>query len=234
VLFGLVLPRGRDQLAIASVCLIAAGLTKSEASIASTAALLLMAWRYRPGLSGGRRRDVEARRAVLDSGPASGRGVSRSMAVWALTIVFILLFSGIGWQCAMHALGVSNRFFESPSAHQSFGHRVTATATALLPYLPLAVAAAACDVFTALRWRPWRARFALGSPTFVWLVVGSYMMALLGTYAVGSLPISGWLASSLSRTIVFVQLALAGEIATTGVLASGVLLNGGGVGTGAA
>lgn len=226
VLFGLVLPQSRNHLAIALVCFLAASLSKSEASVAATATVALVAWRYATLRPQGRFGHGRSRLAELARASVSRKHFRQHLPICALWIPAVLGMSGLGWLFAMHALGVPNRFFEPPLSGQSLSYRVATASVALVPYLPLVAAAAASDLFATLRWRSWRAQVGLGSPLLLWIVVALYMVGLLTTYAIGSLPIVGWLGSSLSRAMIFVQLAVASEIAASSILV-GRLLRGG-------
>ncbi len=221
ILYGLVLPLRRSHLATAIVCGLVASLTKSEGLACSVVIAVLVAIRC----ASTARHPSHTRRDPLDTVPERGRlplPPVAGTAKLAMAVAGITLASGLVWFVGVHALHVGNRFFEGPRSPQSLGFRLEWIGRGLLFYLPLFALAGIVEVVGWLRWRPRRLMLDLGPPWLVWAATGGYLVALVLTYAVGTLGIRGWLNASLQRTMVFPELALFSEMAVWCVIGGAV------------
>ena len=119
ILWGLVLPRGRPALMVASSCAIVASLTKNEGLVTAILILMLIAIRYqRPSFAW---HDAAGMPALQ----ARAKSWGRCVVMWIAPTV-----PGLVWLAQMHILGVHNYFFGTPTV-ESLGVRTSATFKAM-------------------------------------------------------------------------------------------------------
>jgi hypothetical protein len=198
VIWGLVLPRGSQELGVAWVCAMVASLTKNEGLTTALVVLVLIALRYRP---------------LTLPGPTARR--------WAERAGFVLLpaLPGLAWAGLMRHIGVQDAFFTSASAQTPLT-RAGATLAGMAAHL--AVAPVALAVLLAGCWwlRGDRERARLGNPAWLWISCLGSLAIIFATYLVGKLEIHSWLATSVSRTTIFAQVLLYCELAVWLVIAA--------------
>jgi hypothetical protein len=203
IIWGLVLPRSRQSLLVAWVCVVAASLTKNEGLVTALILLVLIAFRYRP----------LRRTGWLQLSDWAGR--SLFVAVPALP--------GLAWAGIARLIGLRDAFFTAPSG-QSVASRATATIAAMAGQLKI-VGVAALVVLAAGSWalRRRRERAWLGNPAWLWSACLASLATLFLTYVIGSDPIAWWLTNSVNRTTIFAQVLLYGDMAVWLVLAISAL-----------
>ena len=197
VIWGLVLPRSTQALAVAWICAAVAGLTKNEGLATALAILVLIALRYRP---------------LSLPGPMARR--------WAERTAFVVVpaLPGLAWAGLARLMGLHDAFFKSASP-ESPATRAGATIAGMAAHL--AVAPVDLAVLVAGCWflRGDRERARLGNPAWLWLACLASLAFIFATYMVGRLEIHSWLVNSVNRTTIFAQLLLYADLAIWLVIA---------------
>ena len=194
VVFGLLLPPERRNLAVGGFCLAVAALTKNEGLATSLVIGVLMAWRvWRP--AGG----------IRD-------------AIRALVLAGLPFIPAAVWQIAVRLRHIADAFFASRSG-QAAAYRLGATVPAMwdrLYLFPVALAVA-----LAGRWvlGSHRRSLGIGPSLLLWIVAAWAVLALVVTYTFGSLRIHWWLATSVNRTTIFTNLVFLLDMVTWTVVA---------------
>jgi len=203
VIWGLVLPRSTQALAVAWICAVVASLTKNEGLTTALLVLVLIALRYRP-------------LTLHPRTPAAplARG-------WAERLGFVVLpaLPGLAWAGLIRLIGVHDAFFDSASTETPLT-RAEATMAGMAPHL--AVAPVAVAVLLAGCWflRGDRERAHLGNPAWLWISCAGALAIIFATYLVGRFEIHWWLATSVDRTTIFAQVLLYSEIGVWLVMAA--------------
>jgi len=216
VIWGLVLPRSTQALVIAWICAGVATLTKNEGLTTGLALLVLIALRYRPlTLSWVRR--LGRHSAGKRFGGVAAWPVTRE---WAQRAAFVVLpaLPGLAWTGVIRRLGLSDRFFQSPSS-ETLVLRAHATLDGMAGQLAVAPVAAAVLVAGCCLLRRDRERAGFGNPAWLWLSCLASLLTIFATYVFGGFEIYGWLAYSVNRTTIFAQLLLYAELAIWLVIA---------------
>lgn len=191
---GLVLPRSRTAVAVSMLCVAVASLTKQEGLVTSIVIAALIALRY-----------ARSYREPRDLVAAGFRAL-------------VPLVPGLVWVAEVHWAHIGNAFYAGASG-QSAAYRLGATIPAMWArthLLPFAVIAA--WVGRAVL-GPRRRLLGAGRPALVWLVLGWATFALLATYTFGALEIHWWLATSVNRTTIIINMLLLADLATWILLA---------------
>jgi hypothetical protein len=216
VIWGLVLPRSTQALVVAWICAAVACLTKNEGLTTGLALLVLIALRYRPlTLSWVRRL-----RAHPDSGGFRGAAGWSAVPRWAERAAFVVLpaLPGLVWAGEIRLIGLSDRFFQSPS-RESLDLRANAAIHGMAVHLAVAPVAAAVLVAGCCFLRQDRERARFGNPAWLWAAGLASLSAIFATYVFGGDQIFWWLANSVNRTTIFAQLLLYAELAIWLVIA---------------
>lgn len=199
VIWGLVLPRSPQALAVAWICAAAASMTKNEGLTTALIILAAIALRYRP---------------LSLPGPMARR--------WAERAVLVLLpaLPGLAYAGIIRLIGVHDAFFTngSPEARLT---RAGATVLGMARYLHVA-APLALAVLLAGCWflRADRQQAGLANPAWLWICCLGSLAIISYTYVFGDLEIHGWLTNSVNRTTIFAQLVLYTEVAVWAVIAA--------------
>jgi len=216
VIWGLVLPRGTQALVVAWVCAGVATLTKNEGLTTGLALLVLIALRYRPVTLSWvwrlRRREAGGRFPGVAAWPV--------IRAWAQRAGFVVVpaLPGLVWAGLIRRLGLSDRFFASPSS-ETLVLRAHAALDGMAGQLAVAPLAAAVLVAGCCLLRRDRERAGLGNPAWLWLSCLASLLTIFATYVFGGFEIYGWLAYSVNRTTIFAQLLLYAELAIWLVIA---------------
>lgn len=198
IIWGLILPRSTQALAVAWICAIAASLTKNEGLVTALIVLVLISLRYRPlSLSRLRWR-------------ASSPGRTREWAERA-ALVLAPAVPGLAWAGLMHLIGIHDAFFRSSSG-QSMTSRATATIEGMGGQLKIVPVALFMLIAGCLVLRRFRERAELANPGWLWVAWLGSLAVIFGTYQFGSYPIHWWLLTSVSRTTIFAQVLLYADI----------------------
>jgi len=229
VVWGLVLPRNTQSLAVAWICAAVATLTKNEGLAVGLVLLVLIALRYRPltrlwprirPRSG--RLGAPAGRAGPD--PARRRGVAvwPAARTWAVRAAFVVVpaLPGLAWAALVRAIGVRDAFFASASA-ESPGSRAAATASAMAVHLAVAPVGLAVLVVGCVFLRRSRRHAGLANPAWLWTAGVLSLAIIFATYVFGSYEIHWWLLTSVNRTTIFAQVAVYTDLAIWMVIAFG-------------
>jgi hypothetical protein len=233
VVWGLVLPRNRQALAVAWACAMVAGLTKNEGLLTSLVVLVLISLRYvpvrwpRPGghtttATADRTRRAEARgwvrRAVSVVGPA---------------------LPGLIWVGLVRHDGISDAFFAKTTS-ESIALRARATTAGMAVHLAVVPVALVVLAIGCGYLRADRVRVGIATPAWLWAAWIGALAGIAGTYVLGSPEIHWWLQTSDDRTTIFpvfllyADLAVWLVVATDGLLtATGRRSTGGGTAAGA-
>jgi hypothetical protein len=217
VIWGLVLPRSTQTLAVAWICAAVATLTKNEGLTTGVALLVLIALRYRPlSLSWVRRLRARPQRGASPSATA-WPAVARS---WAERGAFVVVpaLPGLVWAVLIRVIGLSDNFFKSPPT-QSLDTRVHATIDGMAAHLAVAPIAAAVLIAGSCLLRRDRERARFGNPAWLWMACLASLVTIFATYMLGGYGIQSWLANSVNRTTIFAQLLLYAELAVWLVIA---------------
>jgi hypothetical protein len=225
VVWGLVLPRSTQSLAVAWICAAVAGLTKNEGLAVGLVLLVLIALRYRP-LTRPWLRLGRLGAPVGRAGPGPVR--RRDVAVWPVArkwaerAAFVVgpALPGLAWAVLVGAIGVRDAFFASTSA-ESPGSRAAATAGAMAAHLAVAPVGLAVLVVGCIFLRRDRRRACLANPAWLWTAALLSLAIIFATYVFGSYEIHWWLLTSVSRTTIFAQVAVYTDLAIWTVIAFG-------------
>jgi hypothetical protein len=208
IVWGLVLPRSGQSLAVAWICAAVASLSKNEGLATALIVLVLIALRYRPVTPAGLRQLRAYRRSLprSEAGPVARR--------WAERGAFVVgpALPGLAWAALARLLGLGNTFFQG-AAPQSLAVRADATIAGMAAHLAIAPLAVAVLIAGCLFLRGIRQRGRLGNPAWLWAAAFFSLVLLFATYVFGVLEIHGWLRDSVDRTTIFAQLLLHADLA---------------------
>jgi hypothetical protein len=195
IIWGLVLPRGTQALAVAWICAAVASLTKNEGLTTALIVLVLITIRYRP--------------LTL---PELGR--------WAERTAFVIVpaLPGLAWAGMARILGLQDAFFRSSST-ESLASRADATVAGMAAHLAVAPVALGVLLAGCCFLRRDRERAGLGNPAWLWTACLVSLAIIFATYVFGAFEIHGWLANSVNRTTVFAQVLLYADLAIWMVIA---------------
>jgi hypothetical protein len=218
VVWGLVLPRSTQALAVAWICAAVASLTKNEGLATALVVLVLISLRYRPPTLSWRR--------WLPARPENrGRpeaAVWPTVQGWAERAAFVAVpaLPGLAWAGLVRLIGLHDAFFGSSSAESSATRAVAAVhgMAANLIVMPVALAvlvAGCCFVRTD------REHALLGNPAWLWAACLLSLAIIFTTYVFGSYEIHWWLRTSVARTTIFAQLVLYTDLAIWLIIALG-------------
>ena len=216
VIWGLVLPRSTQALVVAWICAAVATMTKNEGLTTGLVLLVLIALRYRPvTLSWVRRL-----RAHPKSGGFPAVAAWSAAPRWAERAAFVVLpaLPGLVWAGEIRLIGLSDRFFQSPP-RESLVLRANASIHGMAVHLAVAPVAVAVLVAGCCFLRRDRERARFGNPAWLWTAGLASLAVLFATYVFGGDQIFWWLANSVNRTTIFVQLLLYAELAIWLVIA---------------
>jgi len=216
VIWGLVLPRSTQMLVVAWICAAVASLTKNEGLTTGLALLVLIALRYRPPTLAWVRR----LRAHPESGGFPGVAAWSAAPGWAERAAFVVVpaLPGLVWAGEIRLIGLSDRFFQSPSKESLF-LRANAALHGMAVHLAVAPVALAVLVVGCCLLRRDRERARFGNPAWLWTAGLVSLSAIFATYVFGGDQIFWWLANSVNRTTIFAQLLLYAELAIWLVIA---------------
>jgi hypothetical protein len=176
VLFGLVLPPTRSDLAVVAMLIAVAGLTKVEGIAVAMLLVLVVAVR----VAIGRPRKVRLFAA----------------AVAALAALFV-------WPVVTILLDVPTDPSLIGSRQGSLATRAHRTFSAMAPHLHVVVLAAICGVAGFLLLRQLRERLGVGNDLWAWVALVAAAVVLGGAYVFGPGNVELWLATSVDRTTIF-------------------------------
>jgi hypothetical protein len=204
VIWGLVLPRSAQALAVAWISAAVASLTKNEGLATALVLLVLIAFRYRP---------LTARRR-----PRAPTGLMAR--AWAERAGFVVLpaLPGLAWAGLIRLIGVGDAFFKSASTETPLT-RASATIAGMAVHLAVAPVAVAVLLVGCSFLARDRERARLGNPAWLWISCVGSLAIIFATYMIGGLEIHWWLGTSVSRTTIFAQVLLYSEIAVWLVIA---------------
>ena len=214
VVFGLVLPTKRTNAAMAWALSTTAALTKNEGLPVALVVIGLIAVRYIP-----RDRWIGEARRSARSLETSTSSLRTEVRLWVrrCTVAAVMAIPGASWAAIAFAYGINNVFFKSGPPGPASA-RASATVTEMTHYLHVLPTAVVVLVISALCLRQTRRTFDLGNSAWLWSVFTIYVLTLLATYTLGSLPIHWWLYTSIERTMIFPQLLIFTDIAVWAVL----------------
>jgi hypothetical protein len=196
VVWGLVLPASARALVVAWICAAAASLTKNEGLATALLILVLIAARYRP-----------LRPYLKPARPGLGLPWAERAGIAALPAL-----PGLTWAGLVRMIGLHDAFFGGRSA-QPLSSRAVATAAAMagqLTILPVAAGVLAAGCWSLRRHRE---RTRLANPAWLWLAWLGSLAIIFGTYVFGSPGIHWWLATSITRTMIFARVLLYADLA---------------------
>jgi hypothetical protein len=185
VVYGLVLPMTRSDLAVAAVMIAVAGLTKIEGTAVALVLLFVIT-----------AREVARRRALA----APSLGPRRFSAVLAAVLALLT------WPVLTEWLGMPTDPSLSGVRQGSLASRAHGTFSAMVPHLHVLGLAAVCSVAGFALLRPLRARLGLGHDGWTWVAVVAAVIVLGGAYVLGPGNVELWLDTSINRTTIFVAL----------------------------
>jgi hypothetical protein len=216
VVWGLVVPRSAQALAIAWACAAVASLSKNEGLTTALVVLALIAVRYRP-LALSRLRRLAGRPAGGDRPGAAGWLVARG---WAERAAFVVgpALPGLAWAGLARLIGLRDAFFVASSTQSPLA-RAHATILGVAPHLIVLPVAAAVLAAGYLLVRRDRERARLAQPAWLWAACLLYLAIIVATYVLGSPEIGWWLRTSVGRTTIFPQLLLYTDLAIWMVIA---------------
>lgn len=189
VAFGLVLPLSGPTLGTAALLVAVAGLTKLEGILTGEVLVVLVALRY--GLGDGGEDGVDGARGRWTRAAAGGVAGCLALAVWP--VVARLLHADPDDDASGHRYG-------------TVGARWHASVSAMVPHLhvvPVAAVVALVGSLTLRRVRGTGSPGGLAGDVWLWTVLVWNLVAIAGTYALGTAPITVWLATSVDRTTTF-------------------------------
>jgi hypothetical protein len=206
IIWGLVLPRSTQALAIAWTCAVAASLTKNEGLTTALIVLVLICLRYRPLA-------VPRLAGRAGSRPAGRPALARWARAWAERAAFVLTpaVPGLAWAGLIHLIGIQDAFF-SASSGQSLLTRAHATVSGMSMQLRIVPVALVMLVAGSLVLRRCRQSARLANPAWLWTVWLGSLATIFATYVFGDYPIQWWLQTSVSRTTIFAQVLLYADI----------------------
>jgi hypothetical protein len=202
IIWGLVLPRSTQSLAVAWICAAVASLTKNEGLATALIVLVLIALRYRPLA-------LRQLRAHPERPGHPGPEAWPLARGWAERAVFVVVpaLPGLAWAVLIRLLGLQDNFFRSSSA-ESLAVRADATAPAMTAQLTVAPVAIAVLVAGCFFLRGAREKGRLANPAWLWTAGFFSLVFIFATYVFGSYEIHSWLLDSVFRTTIFAQLLL--------------------------
>ena len=182
VIYGLLLPRSPRHLAVASLCLAIAALTKNEGMLTAViVAVLVIARQQRRGMG------LRQRLATLG--------------------VALALVPGAIWMLIIRADGLSDSFFASSSG-ETLDTRLSATVSQMSNQLRLVLPAILVLIAGTLLLRHHRSRLGIGDWRWLWTGGIVYTLGIAATYVIGSPEINWWLNTSVVRTTIFANASL--------------------------
>lgn len=206
IIWGLVLPRSTQALAMAWTCAVAASLTKNEGLTTALIVLVLIALRYRP---------LRIPRLIGRAGsrPAGWPALTRWARAWAERAAFVLApaVPSLAWAGLIHLLGIHDAFF-SASSGQSLLTRAHFTINAMSVRLRIVPVAFVMLVAGSLVLRRYRRSARLANPAWLWTAWLGSLAIIFATYVFGAYPIRWWLITSVDRTTIFAQVLLYADI----------------------
>ena len=218
VVWGLVLPRSTQALAVAWICAAVASLTKNEGLTTALVVLVMISLRYRPPTPSRRRR----LRAQPESQGRPEVAMWPTVRRWAERAAFVAVpaLPGLAWAGLVRLIGLHDAFFGSSSAESSASRAIAAAhgMAAHITVMPVALAvlvAGCCFVRTD------RGHALLGHPAWLWAACLLSLAIIFATYVFGSYEIHWWLSTSVARTTIFAQLMLYTDLAIWLIIASG-------------
>jgi hypothetical protein len=202
IVWGLVLPRSNQALAIAWIAAAAASLSKNEGLATALALIILIALRYRP-----LRRDD-------------------TMPTWIERAAFMVVPASPGLiaTAEVRLVGIGDGFFRGSTA-ESLATRASATIHGMADHLAVAPVALGTLIVGSLLMRRDRRTGGLGNPLWLWAGFLIGVAVTFVTYLVGTLGIGSWLRASVDRTMIFGELALYAEIAIWALVAVDMLIS---------
>lgn len=219
VLFGLVLPMSWRNCTLAWLLATAAALTKNEGMVMAPVLLGLLAIRYVAARPQNAHLSIRSYPGTLVKLMPPPMIVQEAPKRWVMRVAMAgtLSLPAIVWPAVTLVEGVKNAFFSS-GVHSPLSRVppiIDAMASHLL-ILPIAGIVAALGMFGLLRIRK---DMVLGRCEWLWIAIAAWMVALFATYDFGSLPIHWWLSTSITRTLIFVQLTASIEIVVWAIVA---------------
>lgn len=197
VVWGLVLPRSAQALAVAWICAATASLTKNEGLTTALVILVLIALRYRP---------------LTLPGPMARRWTERA------AFVVVPAVPGLAWAGLARLIGLHDAFFKKTSA-QSAATRAGVAMNGMAEHLHVAPVAIAVLLVGCFFLRGDRQHARLGNPAWLWITGLASLAILLAAYVTGGLEIHLWVKYSVDRTTIFAQVLLYADLAIWLVLA---------------
>jgi len=219
VLFGLVLPMSWRNGCLAWLLAIAAALTKNEGMVMAPVLLGLLTLRYVAA------RHVNAKIIVPDNRLTRVKSKPPPMVIqdarvrWVLRVALagILTLPAVVWPAITLVRGVGNAFFSS-GVHSPVS-RVAPILGAMADHLVVLPVVGVVAGIGALSLSRIRQRMSLAGAGWLWVAVLAWVVALFATYDLGSLPIHWWLDTSITRTVIFLELTVSVDVAVWGVVA---------------
>ncbi len=212
LVFGLVLPRAPQHLAVAWLCGAVASLTKDEGLTTALLIFVLVSIRYLPAP----RPRFRPTAPELDGAGtvALRRRLTPALRVWAKRagLVVVMAAPGLAWAALVRFDGLEESFFVGPRTVPIW-RRWNPTIAYLTHDLHILPIAAAVAIVGSLTLRARRTQLGLAHPGLLWIVVAGYVVVLGATYLIGRNPIHHWLSTSASRTTIFANLALYTDLA---------------------
>jgi hypothetical protein len=216
IIWGLVLPRSNQMLALAWICAAVASLTKNEGLTTALVVLVLIALRYRPVTPPWLRRH----RAPSENRRLAVAAVRQTARAWSerAALVVVPALPGLAWAGLARLIGLQDAFFRS-SSPESAATRAAATIAGMAAHLAVAPVAFAVLLAGCCFLRKDRERARLGNPAWLWAACAGSLAIVFVTYVVGGFEIHGWLATSVNRTTIFAQVLLYTDLAIWLVIA---------------
>lgn len=186
--YGLVLPANAHNFRVAWLCATAAALTKNEGFAVGLAILVLVLIRS-----------------------TSSTVMPHYVLRLARRVPWIL--PSLSWTIVMYSFGVHDAFFQGGAPSETPFSRISPTLNAAWTYLHIGPVAVLVALVGAAFLRPTLSSISAANPAWFWAALAIGLGLLFGTYIFGSLEIHYWLGSSISRTMIFPQIALYAELA---------------------
>jgi len=206
VVWGLVLPRSRQALAVAWACGMVASLTKNEGLVTSLIVLGLISFRYVP---------VRMSWSDLHTESAWVDHLGRTAATrWIRRTVYVVgpALPGLIWIGIVRHYKIADAFF-SDTTPESIGTRARATADGMAAHLAVVPVAAVVLMTGYCLLRSDRQWARIANPLWLWGAWVGALAGIAGTYVFGSLEIHWWLQTSVDRTTIFPAFVLYADLA---------------------